>query len=119
GAFRNLPALRVTEPPADVFHSYYKYYVFVRPEMLRSGWTRDRIMSAVTAEGVPCYSGSCSEIYLEKAFDGPGMRPAERLQAARELGDTSLMFLVHPTIPKVDIEATITAVRKVLEIATL
>jgi len=115
-AFANIPGLRTTVPPSDVYHSYYKYYVFVRPEALLAGWNRDRIINSVTAEGVPCFSGSCSEIYLEKAFAGIG--PAQRLPVARQLGETSLMFLVHPTLSDNDIRETISAVRKVMEHAT-
>lgn len=111
-----LPALRTTIPGPDVFHSYYKYYAFVRPERLGDGWSRDRIMSAISAEGVPCYSGSCSEIYLEKAFDH--IRPASRLPVAKELGETSLMFLVHPTLSDADIDDTCEAVEKVMAVAT-
>lgn len=96
------PALRLTLPDADIFHSYYKYYVFVRSELLADGWNRDRIMNAITLQGVPCFSGSCSEIYLEKAFLNAGYGPQERLPVAQELGDTSLMFLVHPTMSETD-----------------
>lgn len=92
------PAIRVPEVPADVGHAYYKYYAFVRPEHLAVGWSRDRIMQAIQAEGVPCFVGSCSEVYLEKAFQTAGLTPAERLPVARELGETSLMFPVHPTL---------------------
>lgn len=99
--FEKLPALRVTLPPAKIGHSYYKYYAFVRPERLKKGWDRDRIFSEIVARGVPCFSGSCSEIYLEKAFP-PEMRPAHRLPVAKELGETSLMFLVHPTLAEDD-----------------
>ena len=72
--------------------------MFVEQGLLRDGWSRDRILHEITALGVPCYSGSCSEVYLEKAFDNTSWRPAERLPVARELGETSLMFLVHPTL---------------------
>jgi dTDP-4-amino-4,6-dideoxygalactose transaminase len=84
-------------------HACYKAYVYVRPERLADGWSRDRIVEAVMAAGVPCYQGSCSEVYLEKAFDGTGWRPPERLPVARELGETSLMFLVHPTLRPAEI----------------
>lgn len=110
--FKRLPALRVTVPPPEIGHAYYKYYTFVRPELLRDGWDRDRIMNAIIGEGVPCFSGSCSEIYLEKAFDRG--RPAERLPAAKALGETSLMFLVHPTLAETDMSDTCRAVEKVL-----
>jgi dTDP-4-amino-4,6-dideoxygalactose transaminase len=115
--FATLPGLRVTVPPKHIEHAYYKYYAFVRPEALRPGWTRDRIIEAVKAEGIPCFSGSCSEIYLEKAFP-PEWRPEERLPVARELGETSLMFLVHPTLTEEHILATCEAVKKVMSAAT-
>jgi len=115
--FEQLPGLRVTPPPEEVYHSYYKYYVFVRPDRLKSRWDRDRIMNAVAAEGIPCLSGSCSEIYLEKAFTEE-LRPPERLPAAKELGETSLMFLVHPTLSADDMLDTCRAVEKVMEAAT-
>jgi len=110
-------ALRVPQPPDDVRHSYYKFYAFIRPEKLRKGWSRDRILSAVVAEGIPCFTGSCSEIYLEKAFT-PSLRPQERLRVAKELGETSLMFLVHPTLSENDMQDTCKVVTKVLEVAT-
>jgi len=116
-AFADIPALRLTLPSDEIFHSYYKYYVFVRPDRLRDGWDRDRIMNAVTAEDIPCFSGSCSEIYLEKAFTGSGLGPAGRLPVAQALGETSLMFLVHPTLTDEHMAATIQAVKKVFALA--
>ena len=110
--FAQHDALRVPQPPSHIGHSYYKYYAFVRPEKLREGWTRDRILSAIVAEGIPCFTGSCSEIYLEKAFT-PELRPEECLTVAKELGDTSLMFLVHPTLSEKDMLDTCDAVEKV------
>lgn len=104
--FSTLPALRIPLPPVDMEHGWHKFYAFVRPEALASSWSRDRIMAEVNAAGVPCYSGSCSEVYLEKAFDGTGWRPAERLPVARALGETSLMFLVHPTLTDEEIRKT-------------
>lgn len=87
-------------------HAWYKFYAYVRPENLAPGWSRDRIVEAINARGVPCYQGSCSEVYLEKAFEGTGWRPAEPLPAARSLGETSLMFLVHPTLTEAEIART-------------
>jgi hypothetical protein len=112
------PGLRVTVPPKHFEHAYYKYYAFVVPEQLKAGWSRDRIMEAINAEGIPCFSGSCSEIYLEKAFPSE-WRPQERLAVAGELGDTSLMFLVHPTLTEKNIKATAEAVKRVMSAATL
>jgi dTDP-4-amino-4,6-dideoxygalactose transaminase len=116
--FSTLPALRMPLPPLDVEHAWYKFYAFVRPEALVPGWSRDRIMAEVNAAGVPCLSGSCSEVYLEKAFDNTGWRPKERLPVARELGETSLMFLVHPTLTDEEIEKTCRVVTSVMEEGT-
>jgi dTDP-4-amino-4,6-dideoxygalactose transaminase len=115
--FSQIPALRVVVPPRDFGHSYYKYYVYVRPELLREGWNRDRIMSAVNAEGIPCSSGCCSEVYLENAFP-PSMRPAKRLPNAALLSETSLMFLVHPSLSAQHVRSAVAAVRKVAQAAT-
>jgi dTDP-4-amino-4,6-dideoxygalactose transaminase len=97
-------ALRVTLVPDDLQHAYYKYYVFVRGEYLADGWTRDKIIGEITKLGVPCYQGSCSEVYLEGAFETTGFAPPERLPVAKQLGETSLMFLVHPTLTDVEID---------------
>jgi len=114
--FCGLPGLRVAVPPADCRHAYYKFYAFVRPEMLRPGWDRDKILQAILAEGVPCFVGSCSEIYLEKAF--VTRRRPERLAVAQQLGETSLMFLVHPTLSNDHILHTCRTVEKVMAKAT-
>lgn len=114
---RRHPALRTPVPPQDVEHSYYKFYTFVDPSALAPGWTRDRIIQEVRSHGVPCMSGSCSEIYREAAFPGE-CRPAERLPVARELGETSLMFLVHHTLSAASIDQTCAAIDTVMAAAT-
>lgn len=100
--FAPLDALRVISPPGHVHHSYYKYYAFVRPERLLPGWSRDRVLSALAEKGIPCGSGICPEIYREQAFEAcewrTGRAGRSRLEAARTLGETSLMFQVHPTL---------------------
>lgn len=154
------PGLRVPEIPEEAGHAAYKCYVFVQPEALAKGWHRDRILNAIVEQGVPCFAGSCSEVYREKAFEdgGPdsqartsqpplrepespgdsmakalaegsraasgastsrGLRPAEPLPAARELGETSLMFLVHPTLTQANLEQTCNAIREVMHQATI
>jgi dTDP-4-amino-4,6-dideoxygalactose transaminase len=95
-------------------HAYYKYYAFVRPQNLALGWSRDRIIEAINQKSIPCYQGSCSEVYLEKAFDGTGWRPSVRLPGAKELGENSLMFLVHPTLTIQEMQDTARAISEVL-----
>ncbi|MCH2058960.1 MAG: DegT/DnrJ/EryC1/StrS aminotransferase family protein [Thalassotalea sp.] len=93
-------------PPESIQHAYYKCYVQVIPERLPAEWSRDKIVDQFIELGVPCYSGSCSEVYKEKAFDGTGLRPEECLTNAKQLGETSLMFLVHPTLLQKEINKT-------------
>jgi dTDP-4-amino-4,6-dideoxygalactose transaminase len=99
-------------------HAHYKCYVYVERDQLALGWSRDRIVDAITALGVPCYQGSCSEVYLEKAFHNTGWQPVERLPVARLLGESSIMFLVHPTLTDAEIKKTCTVIREVLALAS-
>ena len=113
-ACRPFNAIRVPVVPADSTHAHYKCYVYVQPDLLAAGWSRDRIVEAIVALGVPCFQGSCSEVYLEKAFDATGWRPKERLPNARELGETSVMFLVHPTLTQSELTKTCQVISDVL-----
>lgn len=115
----HLPALRVPCPPTFVEHSYYKFYAFLRPECLKPDWNRDRILAAIHAEGIPCGAGVCPEIYREKLFQDRGLGPNSPLPVAQELGQTSLMFLVHPTLGEAEMLDTVAAVEKVLAAATV
>ncbi len=118
-AARQLPALRVPVLPDDAVHAAYKCYVFVRPDCLKSDWSRDRILNEISARGVPAFAGSCSEVYLEKAFDNTDWRPVQRLVNARELGETSMMFMVHPTLTAQEIELTCKVISEVVQQASL
>ncbi len=109
----NVPVL-----PENIEHAWYKCYIFVRPNALKSGWDRDRIMQEITDRGVPCYSGSCPEIYREKAFEKIWDHPHKRLPVARELGETSLMFLVHPTLGPEHVEQMCTVIDEIAIEAT-
>ncbi|MDR5903049.1 DegT/DnrJ/EryC1/StrS family aminotransferase [Halomonas icarae] len=115
---RELPGLRVPHIPAHIDHAAYKCYLFVEPEHLKAGWDRDRILHAIVGQGVPCFSGSCSEVYREKAFgprsDHPGWRPATRRPVARELGNTSLMLLCHPTLGAAELDRTCNVLESVM-----
>jgi len=114
GTAAALPGLRVPVVPNEIGHAGYKCYVFVDEANLAQGWDRDRIMNAIVAEGVPCFSGSCSEVYLEKAFTDLGFGPKERLPVSKTLGESSLMFLVHPTLTETEIEKTCSVIRTVM-----
>ena len=115
---RGVPGLRLGEPDPSAYAAYYKYYAFIEPEMLWPGWTRARILEAVNSRGVVCLQGVSPEIYLEKAFVDAGLAPAERLPAARLLGETSVMLLVDPTYTTDDMHRAAEVLRAVMREAT-
>ncbi|HAW35441.1 MAG TPA: aminotransferase [Erythrobacter sp.] len=111
-------AIRAPWPAPDVSHAFYRFYAFVRPEGLSCGWSRDRIVAETVARGAPLFQGTCSEVYLEKAFEDASFRPDSRLPIARELGETSLMFLTHPTLTDRELEKIESIVSSVLDEAS-
>lgn len=111
-------AIRVPNIPLNIEHAKYKHYLFLRPELLSKDWSRDRIIENLQSQGVPCYQGSCSEVYLEKAFERTNFVPRHRLKNALFLGETSLMFLVHPTLQRIEIQKTQEALAATLEQAS-
>ena len=112
--FADSPYFSVHRPSDDYVHAAYKCYVQVNIDALPEGWSRDRIMQEISAQNVPCFSGSCSEVYLEHAFDGTSWRPEQRLKNAQKLGETSLMFLVHPTLSDASMNTTVMAIQQVI-----
>ena len=106
--------IRLIEVPVHMSHAEYKHYMFIKPECLAEGWSRDKIVNEIVSKGVPCFQGSCSEVYLEKAFDDTGLRPRSRLVNAKELGETSLMFLVHPTLTQLEINKAVKVINLVI-----
>ncbi|MCP3876265.1 MAG: DegT/DnrJ/EryC1/StrS aminotransferase family protein, partial [Desulfobacteraceae bacterium] len=132
--FSKIPGLRITMPPSNVFHAYYKYYVFIDPEILKKGFAQHEILEQLSARGIPCASGICPEVYLEKAFEtypfkivmqdgayegGKGRNQSfSRLPNAKLLGKTSMMFMVHPTLEIETINYVISQVKTVMENAT-
>lgn len=115
--FSQIRGLRVPAVPVHMSHSYYKYYVYVSPQELAPDWDRNRIMEMISASGVPCMTGICSEVYLETAFPRE-WRSSKRSAVARELGETSLMFLVHPTLTEANIDHTLEVTKRVMSQAT-
>nr|WP_278357740.1 DegT/DnrJ/EryC1/StrS aminotransferase family protein [Acinetobacter lwoffii] len=112
--FEQSPYFTVAKPSSDYVHAAYKCYVQVNVDALPEGWSRDRIMAEISAQNVPCFSGSCSEVYLEHAFEGTPWRPEQRLENAKALGESSLMFLVHPTLSEQSIQQTLDAIQSVI-----
>ena len=108
-------AFRCPLPREGITHAYYRYYAYFRPDGLRNGWDRDRVIAEMASQGIPVMHGTCSEVYLERAFEGTGYRPAQRLANARELGETSVMFLIHPALNEDHLQSICDAIDGVLK----
>ncbi len=117
--FLTIPAFRVTVPPADIQHAYYKYYVFLRLKELKPGWNRDRLIEALQSRGINCSAGSCSEIYKEQAFKKAGLSPVIERPVAKLLGETSLMFQVSPTLIEQDMQRMARLIKDVMQVAQI
>ena len=115
----NKSCVKKINSPDNIYHVYYRYYLFINKKKLRKGWNRDRIIREILNFGIPCFFGSCPEIYLEKAFRNDNKFIKNRLSVAKELGETSIAFLVHPTMTETDIKNTCYAVDNVLSKASL
>lgn len=113
-----LNSIRIPIPPSNIKHSWYKFHCYLNQDSLKSDWNREKIINAINNKGYPAFFGSCSEIYLEKRFTKFGLSPTNRLPIAKELGETSLMFLVHPTINEEKMNDYANAIKSVLEIAS-
>lgn len=113
------PALRTPMPKQHQRHAWYRFYTFVNRDELRDEWSRDRIVEESNRRGIPCFQGSCSEIYLERSFINAGLAPEQRLPIARELGETSLAYLVSPTLNRGQIEEYARSASGVIDEASL
>jgi len=76
-------------------HAFYKFYFYLEADEREAGRLRAEILRRAGAEGLRLFSGSCSEMYLEKAFAD---LPRPDCPVARRMGQTSLMVEVHPTL---------------------
>ena len=94
---RKCNVCRIPTPTSTYKHAWYKLHAYIRPEAISSSWSRDRVLEEISLLGYPALSGSCSEIYLEASFRNSGFTPFTSSHCSNAW-ETSLMFLVHPTI---------------------
>ncbi len=111
---KDINCIRIPIPESNLYHAYYKFYVYLNKSLMKSDWDRDKIIFEIRKTGFPCFVGSCSEVYLEKCFQIKSLMPEKRLKNARTLGEDSLMFLVHPTINELEIHKYGESIKSIL-----
>ena len=105
-------------PDQNYEHGWYKFYAYLNLNALRADYNREKIIDKINSKKIFCQTGGCSEIYLEKAFENKDYKPKKRLKNAKKLTETSLMFLIHPTISKKKILQNANQVRRIIINAT-
>ncbi len=104
--------------PNYVRHAYYRVYGSINKTSLSKFWSRDQIIEEINRAGVPCFSGSCPEIYREKAFSNSIFAQTTRLKGAKLLGESSIAFLCHPSLTLKDIKFMKNTIHNVLKDAS-
>ena len=112
------PSLRIPITDNNTQHAWYRFYAYVESNALLTDWSRDRILAELNRNGIPAFSGSCSEIYMENAFKKSVYNQKDRLDNAKELGETSLAFFVHQTISKKEMDYYAEKIQNVIKKAT-
>ena len=113
------PGLKLSILPDNIEHSYYRYYVFLESDRLKAEWDQIRVLEAINHEGIPCSIGSCGEVYREKAFIKSKLAPLNRMPISKELANTTLAFLIHPTLTDAQIADIADGINKVMLEATM
>ncbi len=94
--------LEIQEPSGDIKSAYYRQYAVVRDDAVLGGLhgekLRDALVHAMNQALVPCFVGSCSEIYREVVFVEGGTAPKNRFKYAKAFTERAFCFLTHHTI---------------------
>lgn len=117
-AGRDHSCIRIPQDDSLAYNACYRCYLFWVPEGARPNWHKERLKDEISRLGVPCQDGSCPTVNREKAFLGTQYR-AESLPVAQKLGETSLAFLVHPTITDQEMDSIVASLNTVFSEASI
>jgi dTDP-4-amino-4,6-dideoxygalactose transaminase len=103
--------IRIPSTGNRVTHAYYKFYFYLDAPTGAAA-LRDEIVRRAVEAGIRLFSGSSSEVYLEKAFDD---LPRSDCPVSRDVGERSLMVEVHPTLDPARLLRRAEAVAAIIE----
>ena len=109
---KDISGVRLTLPPENIYHSYYKYYFFI--ESANFNISRDEIIDKINDKNIFCQVGSCSEIYKEIALQD--FKPSKKLINAKKLFETAILLKCDPTITKDIAMRNINDIKSILKI---
>jgi len=85
-------------PPKNIKNAWYRFYFFLKPDIKNYKKIRYKIIKSLKKDDVKCFTGSCPEIYLEKAFKKLKNFKVIRLKNCKILGETSIALDVNHTL---------------------
>jgi dTDP-4-amino-4,6-dideoxygalactose transaminase len=107
---KDIAGVRLTIPPENIYHSYYKYYFFIEPNKFKI--TRDEIIELINNENIFCQVGSCSEVYKEQSLIE--YKPEDNLEIAKELFETAFLLKCDPCITEEYAKECIKKIKNIL-----
>lgn len=115
--FNYLDVVKLTDEQESQ-HAYYRLYAKLKTgtflEDLTGEKLRNKLINKFVDTGVPCFSGSCAEIYRERLFANMNGALTERLPNASDWADCAFCFLVHHTITTEEINQMALSIKQVL-----
>ena len=87
-------------------HAAYKCYVFLGTKKV----DREETLIRINQLGVPCFLVVVVKFILKRL--NKNFQPKVRLPNAKLLGETSLMFLCHPTLKQEEVDKTCEVIKK-------
>ncbi len=85
-------------PSKKIKSAWYRLYFFLRTDLKKYQKLRFKIIQDLRKNNLKCFTGSCPEIYLEKAFKKLNNSKIIRLKNCKTLGETSIALEINHTL---------------------
>ena len=85
-------------PSKKIKSAWYRFYFFIRTDVKNYQKLRFKIIKNLRKNNLKCFTGSCPEIYLEKAFKKLPNSKIIRLKNCKILGETSIALEINHTL---------------------
>ena len=85
-------------PSKRIKSAWYRFYFFLKKDIKNHQKLRFKIIKDLRKNNLRCFTGSCPEIYLEKAFKKLNNFKPTRLNNCKILGETSIAIEINHTL---------------------
>ena len=85
-------------PTKKIKSAWYRFYFFLKTDIKNYQKLRFKIIKDLRKNNLKCFTGSCPEIYLEKAFKKLNNIKPIRLKNCKILGETSIALEINHTL---------------------